>query len=661
MQRYYRFVKNKTQTEMYPTNVNPYTFTDYKNEFYTSAFTYSEDQYQQFLKTKSCKGFDNALAKKIWFDLDCKENLQIALDETKELCKILNDYNIKYRVCFSGSKGFSVDFGVQEFWTVEEIKTFCLGIGVDLMTLDVDTLYQNQTLFRLPLTKNPKGGYKIPLSQEQLETFTIDQIKTLSNDLEYVKNIKASGLIPNKVDKEYFMEQFKGLKNSFIKRRVKSITERISKVDTKLEELDFTAIEFSRNRANIPACKFALEQGYFGSGQRNHALMILCSTYKAQGFQKQLVYRMLKGVAQTQAELFQCDRFPDEEIWNNIVEVVFNPGWKGGTYTPDTSPLLAYIDSRLPPGQRFKISELDQTLCTIEEDEKEFDHYANNFEKNTIKTGIASIDENVHIGIGMSVGLVGAPGSAKTSLAIEILENVAQTGQKCLFVCLDMSRQQIYGKKIARNTGWGLKTIITKKKHEPELYAKAKKEMNDKWKNVITTYKSFISVDEIKQMVESYNNKHSDKIRFIVIDYLECLGGSTSDDLLDQKRIAFKLRDLANQGYCVLTLLQPNKAGGNPSKPLLDYNSIKGSGAISQSMRLVLSVSRPGYGARSQYDKFISISAIKNNLGPLFAVDLSWDGVRGRVAELTYEQRKELEDLQKRLKEEEAQKEGSPW
>lgn len=650
--RYYRLVKNKTINEMYPINVNAQTLINLTDEFYTSAFTYSEEQYQKFQQTKSCKGFEGGLTRKIWFDLDCKENVEIALEETRELCKALTEYNVEYRVCFSGSKGFSVDCGLSDWWTVEDVKTFCLGIGSKLVTLDVDTLYQNQTLFRVPLTKNPKGGYKIPLSNDQLFNLTVPEIKALAFDINYVKQIKPQSLPINNIDKEYFLELYKDVKKTFIKTRAKAIGERVSKVDKMMDSLNFNDIDFSKNRANMPSCKYALEQGYFGSGQRNNALMILGATYKSQGFNEALVYRMLKGVAQLQSERFECERYSDDEIWHNIVKVIFDSGWKGGNYTPETSPLLAYIDSKLPPVHKYKVSEIEKTLCTIEEDEADFEDYIDNFEKNTIKTGIQAIDDHVHIGIGMSLGIVGAPGSGKSSLALEILENVAQGGQKCLFVCLDMSRQQIFGKKIARSTGWGLKKIVYNKKNHPEEYKEAKAKMNEKWKNVITTYKSFISVDDIKHMVESYNSKHIDKIKFIVIDYLECLSSNSSDDLLNQKNIAFKLRELANSGYCVLTLLQPNKAGGNPSKPLLDYNSIKGSGAISQSMRLVLSVYRLGYSAQRNDDHYMTISAIKNNLGPLFSVDLHWDGIRGKVTEMDAEQRKTFEEVKKRVEEE---------
>lgn len=652
MLRYYRLVKNKTITTMLPITESPYSVVekDISAEYYTSCFTYSEDQYKIFQKTKSCKGFDNGLSKKIWFDLDSKEDLSIAHEDTKTLVNILKTHWIEPRICFSGSKGFSVDFALDDYWNVEEIRTFAIGIAGHLDTLDCDTLYQNQTLFRLPLTKNPKsGGSKIPLTIEQLTTLSIDDIKSLSLCYKYnasdIQNKLKTKI--HTLDKQYFMNEYKNKVPLQFKRRADKM---VQKMVVENSNIDYSNIDFTQNREGFPANKFVLEKGYFGSGNRDMALMILGATYKAQGYDKEMVYRMLKGVAQNQANLFECDRFPDTEIYNNIIETIFSSGWRGGYYSSENTPLLAMIDNKLPPQLRHKASLVDETLCTIEDDDMEFENYINNYDKNTIKTGIPGVDENVQIGIGMSVGIVGAPSSGKTSCLIDILGNISESGQKALFVSLDMSRAQVYSKKLSRETGKGFKALRFMRDNHPEDYIKARLEMKKKWKNIITTYKPGISVTEIKAILDNYNSKHAEKIKVVCIDYLECLSSTNADALVSQTNNVFALRELANSGYCVITLLQPNKMGGNPSKPLLDYNSIKGSGTIAQSMRLILSIYREGFNPQGNKDKFLTISAIKNNLGPLFSVDMHWDAVRGRISELTPEGRKELEQLRETLK-----------
>jgi hypothetical protein len=93
--------------------------------------------------------------------------------------------------------------------------------------------------------------------------------------------------------------------------------------------------------------KFALQEGFFQAGERNTAFMILSSTYKNQGFNKEIVYRMLKGMAELQARRSGQERYSDEELYNNIVDVVFSPGWKGGTYSYENTPLLQDVSKRL--------------------------------------------------------------------------------------------------------------------------------------------------------------------------------------------------------------------------------------------------------------------------------------------------------------------------
>jgi len=97
------------------------------------------------------------------FDLDHKENLNIAFKEAKKLVRYLLSKNTIPRVYFSGAKGFHVyiDFPSVELENVEAVKRVGIRIAERLKLKTVDSkVFEVSRVIRLPLTTHSKTKYR---------------------------------------------------------------------------------------------------------------------------------------------------------------------------------------------------------------------------------------------------------------------------------------------------------------------------------------------------------------------------------------------------------------------------------------------------------------------------------------------------------------------
>lgn len=129
----------------------------------------------------------------IWFDIDFKEDLELARDTSIKLVKHLNDkYGIKYNQTikyFSGQKGFHIGIPIGFIEGVEmspdfpeKVKKFCSFIASELGIKIDGAIYNHTRIFRLPNSKhNDSGLYKIPINTNELFTASVDDIKKIAS------------------------------------------------------------------------------------------------------------------------------------------------------------------------------------------------------------------------------------------------------------------------------------------------------------------------------------------------------------------------------------------------------------------------------------------------------------------------------------------------
>lgn len=388
---YIRLSKGLTEYKLIPETEDVQKIIDdnRSQDYYTSIFKYNENQYNQWKTSGTVSGIKDVVTDKLVFDFDDKNNADNAKQDTITTIARLTQRGIPQeaiQIAWSGSKGFSIEVDINKQLSVEEFKNITQNIASDLPTFD-RVVSDPQRIFRVVGTKHKSGMYKFPISVNQLIELSIPQIKTLAQDLANVDH-----------------NVFEGWK------RVNLPDAFISLSKPKEKDL-FTETQLVKfNLENKPhwltPAMYALQEGFFTEGQRSNALMILAARYKHQGFNKEICYRMLKGVCEVQSTRNDMDRFPDKELYNNIVDVVYSSNWKGGQYSKD-HPFLVNVAKTM----NLNIKDEDvNTVIEIGDIHKEFLEYSKNFEQNIVTTGISELDKNVMFLTSTHNGLLGQPG-----------------------------------------------------------------------------------------------------------------------------------------------------------------------------------------------------------------------------------------------------------
>lgn len=600
-------------------------------DYYLSLYQYDETGYRQWQKTNSVKGITNVTTNKLLFDFDKADAPDEARKDAIELVTRLLKFGVKQdniQIAFSGNKGYNVEILTNKSLTPEEFKATVFSLAKDLKTFDT-VVNDPQRIVRIVGTKHNKSGlYKMPLSVSQLTELSTEQIKVLAKDIDNIDTDIMEGW--------HEIEIPEGI--------IKTKVESEPKVLTVEKLID---LDMSLKPKWMTEAKFALQEGFFQAGERNTAFMILASTYKNQGFNKEIVYRMLKGMAELQARRSGQERYSDEELYNNIVDVVFSPGWKGGTYSYENTPLLQDVSARLglkPPKEDEKVLVPVKSVSAI------FKKFATEIDKNTIKLGIPAIDSKVRVTTSMLVGLLAAPSAGKTSVSLSILNEASKSNIKSVFFSLDMGAPLVLQRLIQKHARLNSKAIYSMYQNSDNEIGKIETTLDSEYKNVSFCFKSGITTQDIRDYIVKEQDTSGEKVRLVVVDYLECLQGPYSDATANTSIIAQQLKDIANDlEVCIVLLLQPQKHAGDPSSELLSYRNIKGSSAVEQAASVIFTMWRPGFSPKNPAeDKYLSIAVVKNRMGSLDLFEFSWDGLTGELNELDELQQGELDALKKR-------------
>lgn len=371
---------------------------DPNSDYYESIYIYNSEAYDQLKKTKSLAGIRDIKTDRLVWDFDSKENMELALDDTKELIDRILPYfkEENIRVFFSGNKGMHVEVHLTESITREQFEKLISNFAGDLETFDT-TVKDQQRLFRFPLTKNVKTGLiKIPLTFEELDA-SVEEIKSFASEENIDFDLRSD--ILNSYEVEDLPEELRELSLS------KSKKEEVNK---EVDAQDFP--DMSRKPKHLTAAKYVLQEGFFNEGERNEACMILATTYKYLGYNKETTYNIIKATLRLRQDRLGLPDYDKEELWNTIVNPVYSPTWKGGTYTEEDGLLKATIE-RYNLGKSYDDS--DVSLIGLNDLTDRFKNFAANIDKNTIKTGIDEIDRKVRLTTGSLVVLVAAPSAGK--------------------------------------------------------------------------------------------------------------------------------------------------------------------------------------------------------------------------------------------------------
>jgi replicative DNA helicase len=392
--------------------------------------------------------------------------------------------------------------------------------------------------------------------------------------------------------------------------------------------------------------------------------MVLAATCRALGYDKEQTYYMCKSALKKQARRTGQDEFPKEELWENIIEEsVFSDRWEGGQYSPKTNPWLKKYCEKMG----FNEEEREEAPCVdLDTLTNQFSDYATNFEQNIIKTGITELDQNVMFSTSTLNGLLGQPGSGKTTMALNFLLNTSLNGVPSVFLSLDMGAPIVYAKLVQKATGLSFKKALELYRENPTKAKEISEVIKKEYKNVGFNFKSGLTVGDIKNIIQKQSEATGTRPRLLVIDYLECLAGPYSDATANAALIANQLKDLANEEELSILLLLQTQKHSTPdvSDPLLSMKQIKGSSVLEQACSTVLTLWREGYNPNFiDDDKYISFAVVKNRFGSLWRGDFSWEPIRGIIRSLSEEERDEFESFKERKRQDRANqaRERSEW
>lgn len=611
-------------------------------DWYSSLYWYPKEAKDYFTSNgNSIRGYQGkAYSNKLFFDLDSKEDVNKAKEDAKELLHRLQQCGVKIeeqvRVFFSGNKGFHIEVPVNAQFEPEELKTLCSNIASGLQSFD-DVIYNTSRIIRILNTKHQKSGlYKIELDPYDLIELSIDQIREKAKQ-------KSDMYKVSEVQDASIFDKYK--KPSF--QKPQSVIVSSTTVDgiRGLDEIDFTQCPKTK-----PRCIFALEHGVMvpGVGERSELYLRLASYYRNQGFAKDVAYNALKGIARLNSRLYpEAEPFSKDELWNTAISSAYSKAWKQipGAFgsDPNNDVVKKYCDAvgkmTTKPCCVHHEVQIQKTTVQIDEVSDDFDKFASNFDKNTVRTGIEFIDRNMQITTGTTNLLVGAAGSGKTTLALNILESSNINKQPSIFFSMDMHKNLIYLKLAMKHTPYTKDQIFKfHKDNNKQKIEEIKKIITEAYKLTHFDFSTTLTLDQMRDKIFDIEQRTGQKMKFVLIDYAGRISGPYSDRYANSTFNALKSVEVANvTDTAMIILSQISRQTGDGATPIRTKRAAKESGDWEESATNVLTMWRPFMGDADR-DDVVRMFLAKNRMGSELEQVLYWDGSKSIIRDMSFDE-----------------------
>ncbi|MBR0188847.1 MAG: replicative DNA helicase [Clostridia bacterium] len=234
-----------------------------------------------------------------------------------------------------------------------------------------------------------------------------------------------------------------------------------------------------------------------------------------------------------------------------------------------------------------------------------------------IRTGYRGLDYILNGFHGSDLMILAArPAMGKTSLAMNLVENIALAGKSCAVFSLEMSKEQLVQRMLCAVANVSMSNALKGQMQKSEWLkiAKAKEMLANT--RIFIDESSVITPEEILSKCRRLKRKHG--LDFVMIDYIQLMDSKsrTREENRQQQvsEISRNLKILAKElDVPVLALSQLSRAvESEKRRPQL--SDLRESGAIEQDADIVMFIHRPDIGAK---EKELADGKIQPNVAEL--------------------------------------------
>ena len=301
--------------------------------------------------------------------------------------------------------------------------------------------------------------------------------------------------------------------------------------------------------------------------------------------------------------------------------------------------ILSITDDMLRKKEGFRhIGELGRNLYNLLEERQQ-----EGTAKTGLSTGFHQFDEKTSgLQKGELVIIAGRPGMGKTSLAMNIMENVAlKGGHACAFFSLEMASSQIAMRMFASFARVD-QMHLKKGKLEVEDWAKLTKALPAlENASIYIDDSSILTPVEVRSRVRTLKREQRN-LSLVVVDYLQLMQGGSSvaeNRAIEISTISRSLKAMAKEvDVCVVALSQLNRQieTRHTNKPQM--SDLRESGAIEQDADLVAVIyaadkdtvedddSTGDKGSLKSRNRIFNIGVVKHRNGPTFVMKTIFRG-----------------------------------
>lgn len=240
-------------------------------------------------------------------------------------------------------------------------------------------------------------------------------------------------------------------------------------------------------------------------------------------------------------------------------------------------------------------------------------------------TGFAGLDGLIGgFRPGQLVVIGARPGMGKSALALNLCDNIATAGTPCGYITLEMSRQELQERLLARRARVRIEAMECPSPATKHALAEAAQKIH---RLPLILDQSSRALEAVVSSIRWMRRRHG--VEMVVVDYIGLVRPPDVRAPREQQIavITRRLKELAvEQQIAVLACAQLNRGLESRLSKVPQLSDLRESGAIEQDADIVLFVHRPGKYDSEVPDDVAQIIVAKQRQGGTGRVDLGWRG-----------------------------------